>query len=149
LLVSALNRECTRRGELRARQDALGQLKVIADIEKLDRVPVILGKVQKGAGARGDDAAAQLQCLRDRTRRGLPDFEIGKDNRLADRHAGEELGVGKRPHEMDARRQVARVRTQQFTETALGGEHQRRRALLSGRADPVIERRVDVGVAEQ
>src|SRR5712671_4861173 len=99
-----------RSGELRAREDALRQFEMIADIEELDRVAVILGKFEKGVSARGDDPAAELRRLRDRPRRGLPDLEIGKHHRIADRHAGQEFAVVERTHEMDPRGTVTKCK---------------------------------------
>ena len=81
--------------------DPLGQFEMIADIEELDRIRVIGGKFEKRVGARREHAATELDRLRNRPRGRLADFEIGKNDGVADRHAREKFGVVERSHEMD------------------------------------------------
>ena len=80
----------------------------------------------------------------------MPDFEIRQHDRIADRHAGQEILFGKRTHEVDARRKVARVRPQQLAQALVGGHHQRRSIVLcADRAHPVVKRCIHVGMVEQ
>ena len=53
--------------KLRTRQDSRGQFEVIADVKKLDRIAMVTIELQEGVGARSDDAAAELERLRNRT----------------------------------------------------------------------------------
>ena len=84
----------------RASKNSCRQFEMIADVEKFDRVLVIPAELQEGVRARGDDATAELERLRDWTGRRLPDFEIREDDGVADRHPGEKIGVGRGPQEM-------------------------------------------------
>ena len=110
---------------------------------------MVLGEFEKGMGARGDDPAAQLQGLRDRARRGLPDFEIRKHHRVAQRHAGQKRRIAQCAHEMNPRREIARMRAQELAQAAIGRKNECGRALCARGADPVVQRRLDIGVVEQ
>lgn len=128
------------------RRDPLGQFEVIADIEEFDRIGMISREFEKRMRARGDDAAAEFDRLRDRSRRRLPHFQIGQHNDVADRHAGEEIPVVERAHKMHAVGQIARMLAEQVMQMPLDVEVEAN----GGRTvHVVVKRRIDTSTAQQ
>ena len=94
--------------------DPLCQLEMVADIEEFDCFGVVGRELKKAMSARCDDATTEFHGLSDRPRCRLPNFEIGKDNDIANRHAGKKICIVERAHEMQPARQIARMGAEQL-----------------------------------
>jgi hypothetical protein len=57
----------------------------------------------------------------------LPDLQVRKHNRIADRHSRQEIGIGLGAQEMNAARQVFRMLDEQIAHRSVDGDRDDRR----------------------